>query len=301
MKDIHNLRIQIIFMFLSYIFFTTGCAKDKVIGVRTFKHDPELIGTVEEFVQYFPITIQRYPTDENPELIVQLTKEIKNKKKYQTETHDEIIYIQEIGPLDKEGQRIVKSIKVHPLAGLFELAISPLNILFDSIENRSTEKKIRYEKIPGSERTNSYYEFQAENKPGNNEYITIDEIGETITDKNGIAAFENINPAMFDNGLKLSVRRGETYIITRERRIKRSEADWYKVVKTSHDLYSTFKTVYTVGKKIKKVGQLSGGLPSIAVGIVFDIVTGKAVGYIIDTLGTKTEEYHRWSLVLLPT
>ncbi|MCK5232752.1 MAG: hypothetical protein KAR13_20930 [Desulfobulbaceae bacterium] len=289
----------LVFLISTHLILFSGCATYEAKGVRKVDSRPIRIGVIEEnFVKYFPLTVKHFPTHDNNELIVQLKKSIKQKIEYHKKSHDEQIYQLEGGPLDREAQRLKRSFDSNPIAGIMDLLLSPLMILMDI--HPATYKPYsdtRYEKIPGSEKIATEYRYDTKNVLAVNAAVSLEKYGVSKTDERGEAKFV-VNPVLFDEGLILhNMESNESYIIKREKIIRKYKADWYAGAKLSNDLYSIGAIAY----KVRKAIILGSGTYAIAGAIIVEVASGLIIGYIIDSAANKSSEYYQWSILRIST
>ena len=292
-----QIRSVIVFIILFFAILISGCAKHRVAGVRKVEHSPIRIGIVEEeFVNHFPVEIQHFPTDDKPYLKIYLKKRVKQKVEYQKKSHYETVYQKDVGTIERTGNVLKSSFDHHVVLGFFSLIFSPIYLLIDwYTHNNKKYKDTKYEKIPGSEKVVTQYNYKTEGMPASYVTIALEKNGIKKTDKNGIATFK-IKPEMFDIGLKLQNRdNNEVYMIRREKRIKAYMADWHPEAKLANALYSIGATAY----KVRKVVVLGGGPYAIAGAIIVEVVSGVIVGYTIDITAKRKSEHYQWSIVRL--
>lgn len=283
------------------LMYSTGCATFNAVGTRTVKHSVIRDGPISQDLNHYnaPEAV-RFPSENDQTIILKFTKVVDKKIKYRTPTHEEKILKREVTEFQSYLEMVFSSLNDDyiPMA-LYTAAVLPICIVISPLFLfMGSHEETQYELIPGLESEVIHYHNETDTYPASDIKIELHGIEPKITDTNGLVSF-SVSPAFFDRGV--SIFHGgssQTYIIKRSKhyRTREYKAPWRDEAQITSTAFGTIVSA----RKIKYIASLGGGPVAIAGAVLFDIVTGLAVGYIIDVAASRTEKiiYYRWSILL---
>lgn len=280
----------------SAILLLVSCTSFKYAGIRTIENKPEYIGVVsEELVSYMPLSIEKYPNDESEKFVVSISKKVKEKIQYKTESHQEEIYTKKV--LKSNGLEILSVLAPTGLGIIagkdywyYGVALSAIRCIYLL---QSLEDEVEYRYISGSNNALYSYEYKEKLKPVSDQELLIENKASIRTDSNGRAEFL-VNPKNYDLGFRIYWPRDDSsYYIRRIKKQSTTTADW---VQTAKDLNLVVGSALTI---VKMINMATGGMTTkeMVIAIIIDQVEGIVIDYAIEFLGTKTTEYYDWVII----
>jgi len=294
----------------------SGCAgpEFRVVRVKTVCDNPDFVGTSNRFVsRYFPPTILSDPNLEVCDISIFCELEAIDVLKYEKCCHNMATLERELTPsqlyLENAKRDFSKNPALIPFIVVGVPTIVPLLFFFEeSLGGGIVQTKT--ERVEGSEECSFFNKNNPLKEPASGIEITVEGFGTGMTDNNGRVSFD-IPMDEFDAGVKIIYNHTEeTYVVKRTlmTEIIERTAPWYDTAR----FLNSFSIAYTAGnntsKEVKKIKivrqsgvacQVIKGLTRIGWALVIDYVSGKIIGYIIETKGKwqESKAFYVWTIL----
>ena len=281
-------------MFVGLTILITNCAQYKYVGTRFVEGYPKKQGPVaDSLIQYSPLKVTRFPDETSQVLEVSLKKEIDITIQYNQYSHTENIYQKSPSLIEEHAEDLVDNFEISPAIGIIHLGFWPVFVLLDALTGKEPYKPKKYEDKPGTDSLTITFKQEQKTVPAIGETLISSESDTVITNENGIAQFYS-DPSRFDSGVKIThVETRDSYIVKRILKERTVKGEWVAPSKFISNIVGTAVTI----KKLKNMFAAGAGPPALVVAVAVDVLTGAVIGYIIEQVGTTTEQYYQWVLV----
>jgi len=273
-----------------------GCASFKHSSYRIVSDGTTRVGLIDsKVISYGPPKIITAPTEESPTLKLFFPKQVINKYKYETKTHQEEILV-------KQKSKIEANLPI--LGGLFGatalwaafleepkiLSLGGLAAIFLLLKEPKPSAEIKYLRLPESNAVDYTYKSETESIAATDEILIIDRKVRVKTDKNGIVSFRVNNLSDFDIGVVLSHSSSNSkYLIRRIPRVLTIERDW---VEAARKLELGVEAAEALNAAVKlAIGTIN---PEV---VITKIVAGVVIHIVVEKLGTYKEHFFEWVVI----
>jgi len=284
-------------VFLASLLTCGACARFRQVGTRTVEHRPERIGPVSEtLVRYHPPEIKSTPTSSNPQLKVLCEKDIRTKIQYRAESHEERVLQREVSSLQSALEDISEAPdSLRVTAAILNLPFEVIYTVVGLSPGMHTETE--YEPIPRSEGYRTTYDYEESTVPASGVRLSSNDLGSCVTNELGTATLSGAADK-YDSGIRLThIGSRKTYIIrrTKHERQVTNKAPWRDEALLTSNVAGAALTAW----RAKNIVAVGGGPAAVAGAVLVDVITGLAIGYVIDIAATETgiEYYYRWSIL----
>lgn len=287
-------------LLLLLIVLLAGCAQFQFYDYRTVKSPSQRIGVVaDKLIGYNRLEVINFPNESSPVLHVYLAKMISRTVKYETDSHREEVYIKQVSNLESfldeyGGYWVGFHGFMFILAGELWLPFAAVSTWIGTTMV-DPQPEFEYHLVPRSEETEVSYRESMLSVPAQGESLLIDESRTIQTNNNGHATIR-VDPSQFDTGITIRhIATDNTYLVRRIQKERTIEADWVKTVKL---LNLAIGSAATIAGLVN--AAITGAGPHIMVlTIVVDIATRFVINFAIKKLGTTTEQYNDWIIVVV--
>lgn len=287
-------------LLLLLIVLLARCAQFQFYDYKTVKSPSQRIEVVaDRLIGYNRLEVISYPNESSPVLHVYLTKMISRTVKYKTDSHREEIYKKQVSNLEAfldEGWEFWVGFHgfMFILGGKLWLPFAAVSTWIGTTMV-DPQPEFEYHLVPRSEKTEVSYRESMLSVPAQGESLLIDESRTIQTNNNGHATIR-VDPSQFDTGITIRhVATDNTYLVRREKKERTIRADWVKTVKLLNLAIGWTRTL----AKLVNAAIAGAGSHVMALTIVVHIASGLVINFAIDKLGTTTEQYYKWIVVVL--
>jgi len=287
-------------LLLLLIVLLAQCAQFQFYDYRTVKSPSQRIGVIaDRLIGYNRLEVISFPNETSPVLHVYLTKMISRTVKYKTDSHREEIYKKQVSNLEAfldeyGGFWVGFHGFMFILGGKLWLPFAAVTTWICSTMV-DPQPEFEYHLVPRSEETEVSYRENTLSIPAQGESLLIDESRTIQTNNNGHATIR-VDPSQFDTGITIRhVATDNTYLVRREKKERTIRADWVKTVKLLNLAIGWTRTL----AKLVNTAIAGAGSHVMVLTIVVHIASGLVIDFAIEKLGTTTEQYYKWIVVVL--
>jgi len=287
-------------LLLLLIVLLAQCAQFQFYDYRTVKSSSQRIGVVaDRLIGYNRLEVISFPNESSPVLHVYLTKMISRTVKYKTDSHREEIYKKQVSNLEAfldeyGGFWVGFHGFMFILAGKLWLPYAAVTTWIGTTMV-DPQPEFEYHLVPRSEETEVSYRENMLSIPAQGESLLIDESRTIQTNNNGHATIR-VDPSQFDTGITIRhVATDNTYLVRREKKERTIRADWVKTVKLLNLAIGWAQTL----AKLVNTAIAGAGSHVMVLTIVVHIASGLVINFAIEKLGTTTEQYYKWIVIVL--
>lgn len=274
-----------------------GCAHFQLAGYRPVADEaPRRIAVVaESLVSYGPLEVKSLPSTASPVLRVSLAKTIAQTVRYEARSHQEAVYTRQRSNI--EANKLVLGVLLgFPLlyapkqVPLF-LGLDALYVLVLPPPPPDSQAK----PVPGSDGVLVSYQREALRIPAAGESLVTEAGRMFLTDGNGIASL-HVNPSWYDLGFRIRhAGARDSYLLRRIQRTRATTADW---VETARQLHLGVEAGMAIRDLITLAASGPESAPAVLT-VVIDAGLGLVIHYAIERLGTQTESYYDWVVIVV--
>jgi|GEM_PF-2730221 len=274
---------------------TVGCATSGYTGYRTIERPPQRVGPVSEsFIEYSSLTGEHFPTEGAPFLKVILKKRLEAQVRYEARTYQERIYKKQRSKIEANllplscvaGMSLFfgepYSDYALPAAGIAFLLVPP------------PDPKYSYTYVHGSEDVIVTYRDEVITVPAPEEVLIAKGTDTVTTNQNGAARFHVI-PSQCDSGVVVAhPESGTSYLVKRVLKERKITKDWVETAQLLNNLVGSAVTI----AKLTNMASAGAGTEVMVLTVIVDAITGVVIDFVIEKLGTSTEQYYAWLIIV---
>lgn len=280
----------------------TGCANFQLVEVETVRGKEHYVGVIEQStLNYNPIKIVRYPTEDDLRLSTYLEKKIEIKQQYQRLIYQQNVYERPRESFEDWFEISSKIMEDNPIMGTISWALTPVFATMDTLSGAYVSPEVKKEKVPNSDSIVYYTKTKQNTIPASNELIKVQD-NLYYTNEKGIINHK-CSPNDLSDGIFISTpNHDKAYIAKRSKHEREVTASWkstargasrgLNIASTTYDIYKGYKKIKMATSAVSAIGGIAGIAARLAVGYVVE----KIVDMVIDHSSKSIETYYKWTL-----